>query len=300
MAAEETGCGGCGASAKLAFVARDLNRAITPEAFPYYRCASCGLVFLHPVPRDLGRYYPSNYHEIPRTVEELLRGSRRREGFKLDAIAPWRGRRLLEIGPSFGAFAALAKQAGFDVQAMEMDEECSRFISEVVGIPTQHTGDVLGALTARGRFDVIAMWHSLEHLANPWQVIDALPEHVEPGGALFFATPNPGSLQFRLFGRRWVHLDAPRHVNLIPHRLLEKRLAAKGMRRIHFTTSDRGARDCNLLGWIASVRTSVPRWQRSRLASLAWRLSIPLSRLVERGEYGAAYTVGFVKDGTSS
>jgi 2-polyprenyl-3-methyl-5-hydroxy-6-metoxy-1,4-benzoquinol methylase len=294
MTAEETRCNQCGNAATLAFVAKDLNRRLTDEQFPYYRCSNCGLVFLHPVPANLGRYYPSNYHDIPRSLDELLQ-RRRGESYKLEALARVSGKRLLEIGPSFGAFAALARQAGFDVQTIEMDEQCCRFIREVVGVPAEHTGDVAAALQRTGRYDVIAMWHSLEHLPNPWDVLDELPRHLEPGGALLFATPNPESLQFRFFGRRWVHLDAPRHVNLIPHGVLEARLARAGMRRAYFTTEDSGAQECNLLGWIASSRTKLPRWERSRLASAAWKLAIPPSRLLERGRYGAAYTMGFTK-----
>lgn len=294
MAADTARCAACGGDAPLAFVAKDLNRRLTGEDFPYYRCTRCGLVFLHPVPRDLGRYYPGSYHEIPKSVDELL-ARRSAESYKLEAVGPGRGRRLLEIGPSYGAFAALAKHEGFEVQAIEMDEACCRFISEVVGIPTQHTADVRAALAGRQQYDVIAMWHSLEHLPDPWEVLDELPRHVAPGGSLYFATPNPQSLQFRLFGSRWAHLDAPRHVNLIPHRVIEERLARAGMRRVYFTSEDSGARECNLFGWIASVRTSMPRWQRSRLESLAWKLTIPLSRLAEGGERGAAYTIGFSK-----
>src|SRR6185503_4149085 len=115
MGAETARCSHCGGNASLAFVAKDLNRHLTEEAFPYYRCGSCGLVFMHPVPPELGRYYPSNYHDIPRSLEELLQ-RRRGESYKLEALARVSGKRLLEIGPSFGAFAALARQAGFDVQ----------------------------------------------------------------------------------------------------------------------------------------------------------------------------------------
>jgi 2-polyprenyl-3-methyl-5-hydroxy-6-metoxy-1,4-benzoquinol methylase len=294
MIEEKARCHQCGSTAKLLFAARDLNRRITDEVFPYYRCSECGLVFLHPVPPELGRYYPSTYHEIPASMEELLRGSHK-EAFKLEAVGPGVGRRLLEIGPSHGRFTALAKRAGFDVQVIEMDRECCQFIEKVIGIPAHLAQDAVAALDGMGRFNVIAMWHSLEHLRNPWEVIDALPGHMEKGGRLVIATPNPSSLQFRIFGSRWVHLDAPRHVNLIPHTILEARLAAARMRRVHFSTEDQGARECNLLGWIASFKTSIPRWHRHPLTSIAWRLSVPLSRLIERGAYGSAYTISFIK-----
>ena len=294
MAARQAQCTACGAAAPLLFVAKDLNWRITDEDFPYYRCPRCGVVFLYPAPSDLGRYYPANYHDVPRSVDELLK-RHRGEAYKLEALKRASGKRLLEIGPSFGAFAALARQDGFEVSVIEMDAQCCRFIRDVVGIPAEHTSDVAGALQRAGRYDAIAMWHCLEHLPDPWAVLDELPRHLETGGTLLFATPNPESLQFRLFGRRWVHLDAPRHVNLIPHRVMEERLARAGMRRIYFTTEDSGARECNLLGWIASPKSSFPRWERSRLASAAWKLAVPPSRVIERGRYGAAYTIGFAR-----
>jgi SAM-dependent methyltransferase len=276
------------------FEANDMNRRITDEAFPYYRCGSCGLVFLHPLPADLGRFYPPNYHEFPASLEDLLRGGRRTEAYKLEAIGEsGRGRRLLEIGPSFGKFAALAKQYGFDVEAIEMDPGCCSFLERVVGIRAYLAQDVGAVLRGLGQYDVIALWHSLEHLPDPWSLLDALPEHLARGGLLAVATPNPWSLQFRVFGKRWIHLDAPRHVNLIPHSLLERRLTRRGMRQVHFSSEDQGAQECNLLGWIASVRTSIPRSDRHPLVSLAWRLTVPLSRLIEGGTRGAAYTMVF-------
>jgi len=273
-----------------------MNRGTTADEFPYYRCLDCGLVSLRPVPPNLSRFYPSNYHDIPRSPHELVL-RQGREGYKLDVLSGLAGKRLLEIGPSFGAFASLAKQAGFEVHAIEMDLACFRFITEMAGVIVEHTSHVVAALARQGQYDAITMWHSLEHLANPWEVLDELPRHLVPGGRLVIATPNPESLQFRLFGARWVHLDAPRHINLVPPGVLEARLARAGMRRIDFTTADRGARECNLLGWIASPRTRMPRWERSRLVSAAWKMTIPISRLVEGGRHGAAYTMAFVKDG---
>lgn len=275
-----------------------MNRRITDEAFPYYRCGACALVFLHPLPADLGRYYPPDYHEFPATLEELLRGSRRTEAYKLEAIGEnGRGRRLLEIGPSFGKFAALARQGGYEVEAIEMDPGCCRYLEQVVGIRAHLAQDVRTVLGGLGRFDVIALWHSIEHLPDPWSLLDALPRHLSAGGLVAIATPNPRSLQFRVFGKRWIHLDAPRHVNLIPPALLEQRLVRRGMRREHFSSDDQGARECNLLGWIASAKTSIPRSDRHRLVSLAWRLTVPLSRLIEGGTRGSAYTMVFSGSG---
>lgn len=290
-------CAQCGAAAPLLFEARDWNRQVTDESFNYYRCRGCGVVFLHPVPEDLSRYYPGDYHDIPHSRGDVLRG-RHHEAFKLEAIGGLgNGRRLFEIGPSYGRFAVLAQDAGFGVKAMEMDPACCAFLKDVLEIPVHPTRDVGAALHAAGRFHVIALWHSLEHLRDPWTVIDALPDHLEGGGLLAIATPNPLSFQFRFFGRRWVHLDAPRHVSLIPPAVLESRLLRRRLRRLHFSSRDAGARDCNLLGWLASPKSLIPQWmQRRPLSSIGWRLSRLLAKLDERDPYDSAYTVVFRKE----
>ena len=290
-------CPQCRAPVRRLFEASDVNQRMTADSFTYHRCPSCGLIFMQPVPEDLGRFYPSGYHEIPASVDQLLRG-RQHETFKLDAIgAPGKGRRLLEIGPSYGRFAALAKEAGFRVEAVEMDPACCRFLEERVGIRAYGSDDVARTLSGLGRFDVIALWHSLEHLRDPWPLLDALPDHLEAGGLLAVATPNPQSLQFGVFGRRWVHLDAPRHVNLIPHTLLESRLSRRQMRRVHFSSRDQGARDCNVLGWFASPAGMFPAWMRRRpFTSIGLRVSRLLAKLDERDPYGSAYTIVFRKE----
>lgn len=294
-------CSQCGAFAHRRFEARDRNQRMTADSFTYYQCSSCGLIFMHPVPDDLGRFYPAGYHEIPASVDALLQG-KEHETFKLDAIgALGKGRRLLEIGPSFGRFAALAKAAGFRVEAIEMDPACCQFLEQRVGIRAHGTDDVANTLTGLGRFDVITLWHSLEHLRDPWVLLDALPDHLESGGLLAIATPNPQSLQFAVFGSRWVHLDAPRHVSLIPNSVLESRLSRRQMRRVHFSSRDQGARDCNVLGWFASPASMFPRWLRRRpFTSIGFRMSRFLAKLDERDPYGSAYTTVFRKDTAGS
>jgi hypothetical protein len=284
-------CRQCAGEARLLFLARDLNRAVTPEQFPYYRCKGCGVVQLDPVPGDLARYYPQGYHDIPRSEGEVLEGAGH-ERYKLEAIgAQGGGRRLLEIGPSYGRFAALAKRAGFDVHGIEMDLACCRFLEQVLGMRAWHTSDVRRTLATLPRFDVIALWHSIEHLQDPWALLDLLPEHLENDGQLAIASPNPQSLQFRLFGRDWVHLDAPRHVNLIPHAVLEARLSARGLRRVHFSTADQGAADCNMLGWVTWSRRRLPAWAQDRpFSSVGWRVRERLMRFERRRIYGSAYT----------
>ena len=248
-------CPFCNARSFLRFRARDLNNRVTEEAFDYYRCSACGLVYLSPIPADLAKYYHTDYiaYDIPSSLEQL-KAKAEQVRFRVDIVqqyAPKTGR-LMEIGPSYGGFAFLAKQAGFSVDVIEMDSECCRFLKDVVGVNTICTHDVPQAIAGLGQYDVITLWHVLEHLVEPWKVLDTLVEHLLPNGIIVISTPNPDSFQFKLFGRFWVHLDAPRHVSLLPAEWLICFLEKCGVHKVMLTTTDPDGRKLNKFGWAQS------------------------------------------------
>ncbi len=63
-----------------------------------------------------------------------------------------------------------------------------------------------------GPFDVVTMWHVLEHVHSPVDLLVGLRELLAPGGVVVVSVPNFGSVQSRVFGGAWFHLDPPRHV----------------------------------------------------------------------------------------
>jgi 2-polyprenyl-3-methyl-5-hydroxy-6-metoxy-1,4-benzoquinol methylase len=287
-------CPQCSGESRFLFAVQDLNHKISDEVFSYRACTVCELTFLFPVPANLGRYYPKGYHAIPRKVGDL-EGALAAERHKVDLVQHFSaGTKLLEIGPSFGAFCLLAKRSGYDVAAVEMDPECCRFLRDSVGITVHEEADVAAFLQSSGSFDAICLWHSLEHLPDPWSVLDGLRKSIRKGGALYISTPNPNSLQFQLFGRYWLHLDAPRHVQLIPYTTLKARLEARGYRSEYITTKDKGGRDCDAAGWRVSPNHLLGvkkenRWIQ-QVGRNFGRLVYPLESKEGRG---AAYTAVF-------
>jgi len=157
--------------------------------------------------------------------------------------------RLLEIGPAYGGFAYLAKQAGFEVEAIEMDERCCQFLTDVVGIKAVNSNDIPKALTDLQPYDAIILWHVIEHLANPWGTLEAIANKLLPGGVIVISAPNPHALQFKIFGRYWTHVDAPRHLELIPVQLLSKQLETFGMKPVSITTRDKASMIFSTFGW---------------------------------------------------
>jgi 2-polyprenyl-3-methyl-5-hydroxy-6-metoxy-1,4-benzoquinol methylase len=284
-------CRLCGAVATLAFVTTDRNRALTAERFSYWRCTACGAYSLANAPVDLGVYYPPDYYELPELVD--LERAANVEVPKLALIGEHVSRgRLVEIGPGAGAFSFAARRAGFDVTAIEMDARCCTYLEQVVGITAIQSSAPDQALATIERADVIALWHVVEHLLEPWAVLTAAAERLKPGGLVAIAVPNPQALQFRMLRGRWAHVDAPRHVHLIPAAAMTEQLERLGLRVLELTTSDPAGRAWNRFGWQYALR----RFPARHPATVAIRIASTVVELVaspweRRGLNGATYTV---------
>lgn len=260
-------CPHCRSSADFLFTARDSNRGHS-GAFDYYRGA-CGLVFIGDIPADLGRYYEGGYQEIPGNEAELAKAARA-ERYRLNSILPHiKGGKFLEIGPWIGLTAYSALKEGFAVSAIELNADCVDLLrrSGINAIQSDDPARALGELD--GQFDVIALWHSIEHLPRPWDVIAAAARKVAPGGILYVAAPNPESAQMRVFKERWFHLDAPRHLYFMPAHMVEEIAAEAGLVSVARTTEDPLGRILERDGWWQALHRHVPVPGIRRLYKLA-------------------------------
>ncbi len=285
-------CPQCQHSAVFAFEITDKNRAAGPDSFSYYCCSTCKLLFLRPIPPDLGRYYPDNYYPIPSSVQQL-RQSAQIDEFKIDMIRRFVPEgRLLEIGSSYGGFAFLAKDAGYQVDVIEMSAACCECLRTVAQVNAIQSDNPISAMQKLGSYDVIAMWHVIEHLPDPWEVLEHAACHLSPGGILIIAAPNPQSLQFRLFGKNWMHLDAPRHLQLIPLSCLLERLRSCGLDEVDLTTTDPHTRIMNGQSWLSSMaHISSNRIARGCLIRLRPAIQRLLGPMELKGLNGSAYTL---------
>lgn len=291
-------CPNCGATADYYFYSTDSNRRITDERFCHYKCPECNLVYISPLPDDLGSYYPDTYHYIPDSTH-FLEAASVHERYKIEIVLRFVGAgRLLEIGPSYGCFTYLAKKAGFIVEAIEMSTSCCDFLRDVIGVKAIHSNDPVHALGHAGHYDVIVLWHVIEHIPNAFETLAAIASSLNPGGYLVLAAPNPGAFQFRVMGRYWPHLDSPRHVMLIPVNALVAKMASLGMKSEFVTTRDVGGLGWNIFGWefFFGNLCSVPYINRA-LRLVGRFVGGVLGPLERREGIGSAYTAVFRKAG---
>lgn len=289
-------CPQCKTTSILEFTTKDYNRKTSNQDFCYYKCPECTLLFLSPIPQNLEEYYPSDYHHFPSSEEEMLNWSAV-EKYKLNIVKEFAQHgKMLDIGPSWGGFALLAKRDGFDVETIEMDARCCDFLNNTLKIPTIHSNDIAASLKKLSPYDIVTLWHVIEHFIDPWEVLKAVDSSVKPNGLLVIAAPNPESWQHGILKQRWVHIDAPRHLELIPANLIIEFLKPMGYQPILCTSTDPGCLMWNRFGWEFSLSNLSSSKRAKRLLSFLGRVICRLSRPLERrGLSGSGYTLVFRK-----
>jgi SAM-dependent methyltransferase len=117
--------------------------------------------------------------------------------------------RLIDAGAGRGRFVLAASAAGYEATGIEPSDRGARAGAELGVCMTQ--APIERAQITPGSIDVVSLWHVLEHLDDPGDALSAIRSWLRPGGGLLVGVPNLASLQARLGGDRWYHLDVPRH-----------------------------------------------------------------------------------------
>jgi SAM-dependent methyltransferase len=217
---EEPNCLLCGRRNWSPLVeAPDTTTGGTGLWFAVVQCQECGLCFTNPRPTTatIGQFYPSVYrpHRIAlrhrrHWLTDWL-GSRRPRR-KEREVLPWQGQgRLLDFGCGGGAFLARMHQQGWQVTGLDICTTAIQRIRTELGLRA-FVGTLPHPELRPASFDVITMWHSLEHVHTPLEVLQEAHRLLVPGGKLLVAVPNIDSLPFRWFGSAWYGLDLPRHL----------------------------------------------------------------------------------------
>jgi SAM-dependent methyltransferase len=116
--------------------------------------------------------------------------------------------RLLDAGAGRGRFVAAARDAGYDAFGLEPSGAGGGGSATA---PPILRASIEDAEIEAGSVDVVTLWHVLEHLDRPGTALGRVASWLRPGGGLVIGVPNLASLQSRLGGERWYHLDVPRH-----------------------------------------------------------------------------------------
>jgi SAM-dependent methyltransferase len=186
--------------------------------FAVVQCLDCGLCFTNPRPSSasIGQFYPASYapHHLPSARRRSKAGRlppwSRPRGVRRSMT--WHGEgRLLDFGCGGGSFLQRMHRQGWHVTGLDVSPEAVRRVRDGLGLPAL-VGTLPHSELLPESFDVITMWHSLEHVHRPMAVLEEAYRLLAPGGQLVVAVPNIDSLAYRWFGASWYGLDLPRHL----------------------------------------------------------------------------------------
>ncbi len=283
VAWDETPCPLCGqADATCIQEAQDP----TPVAgeglwFAVVECRHCTLRYTNPRPdvTSIGSFYPSDYkpHRRPRKIQlarpaswfgRLSGRSPERRG-----VLPWNGPpgRLLDFGCGGGSFLRRMADQGWQVTGLDASVGAVREVQESLGLKAM-VGSLPHVDLEPASFDVVTMWHSLEHVHDPVGILREAYQLLAPGGKLIVACPNIDSTSFRWFGPAWFGLDLPRHLTHFTPKTMQAAIESTGF----MMTSLRLIRHSDWLRSSAKLavrKQSDAIWQRP----LMWK---PVAKLV--------------------
>ncbi|ARQ70548.1 class I SAM-dependent methyltransferase [Streptomyces marincola] len=208
-----------------------------PGDFTLDRCGACGHVFQNPRLNEAGLafYYRDFYDGLgAETTGRMFQGggSVRRFRSSVAALTAHAAPRTwLDVGTAYGHFPAAARGLlpetefdGLDMGEAVLDaERAGRVAHAFRGFLTE-----LAPTELAGRYDVVSMFHYLEHTQDPRRELAAARSALRPGGHLLIEVPDPESLFGRLLGGYWLPWFQPQHLHFVPWSNMRTELSRTG------------------------------------------------------------------------
>lgn len=199
----------------------DYRHVCDKDGATYVQCAQCGVVRQHPYPsaHEIATYY-ENYQSLKSGQSSYLSDAglaafKRDKAFTFSDLGLLQdcfvGKRVLDVGCATGQFLQMMVDSlAAQVLGIDASLECIE-AARARGLPCQ-VGDFL---ELDGEFDVITMWHVIEHLRQPKDYICHAHSLLPKGGWLLIETPVIGMIS-EAFAAHWRYFMPTEHINLFP------------------------------------------------------------------------------------
>ena len=188
---------------------------VSGQVFDLYHDAEWDMLLSFPVPNDLENYYKSTaykpHHHQNRSFTDMLYNLVRKQNYlyKYRLIKHFVPdfKSVLDYGTATGEFLAFLKQKTIKVSGVEPNKNAREIANK------QTNGKVSVSIDkVSGKYDVITLWHVLEHVKEVDELIDKLKQRLSQNGILVIAVPNFKSYDAQHYGASWAAYDVPRHL----------------------------------------------------------------------------------------
>lgn len=211
-------CPLCGSAEKQNYLSLQ-DYFLSGEDFRIEKCDQCGFLFTNPRPyaEKLGDYYKSEeYISHSNTSKDLIsriykavRSFTLKQKYRVVSRRKAKGK-ILDIGSGTGELLNFFRHKGWQVQGIEPDADARNFARNEYDLPVEDE-EYLDEIPGKS-FDVITMWHVLEHVPNLNARIETLSRILKDEGIIVIAVPNPESYDANYYGKFWAAFDVPRHL----------------------------------------------------------------------------------------
>ncbi len=195
--------------------------SLTQEHFDIIECPNCSLrhTFPIPTPDKIAPYYNFTDYISHTDIDEgwmnkLYHKVRKRTLHQktnwIQSLFTGLKGSILEIGAGTGAFANAMKEKGWKVTALEPDESTRKRAKDNYKIDVLPIEDLY--ILPENSFDVITLWHVLEHVHELNGYFKAIHKLLKPNGRLIIAVPNYTSFDAKYYKSFWAAYDVPRHL----------------------------------------------------------------------------------------
>ncbi len=234
------------------------------DGYPFCECEQCGTWY---VPLQVDWQLFERFFEIcpeGRLISEktlIKRQSTLQQGdftrleryFRsaIDLMSPRDTRiRYLDIGCSTGNSLTVANKLGFLAHGVEADTDAAAFARENDKVVVSH----ISALEEK--YDLISMWETLEHIADPHYILREVASRLLPGGLLAVTVPNLNATGLRVSREKCSYayggFNSPGHINFFNHRTIDILFKRCGLALVE-VTYEYSTNPYELFGYLSGI-----------------------------------------------
>ena len=213
----------------------------TREKFLYFECSECSCIQIEEIPSDLSRFYPAGYFSLNLPNSSILKNYIKRKWYQYSAgnknligkfISSKKGEAsfnvwlrhlninfnssILDVGSGQGLRLYELELAGFNnLTGVDPNVECDSTVGKNIQVYKKYLSEL------EGRYDLIMMHYSFEHMPNPKDVMNDSNRLLNDDGTLLIRIPVTDSYVWEKYGTDWVQFDAPRHLFIHSQKSME-------------------------------------------------------------------------------
>jgi len=208
---------------------------VSGENFDLYYDKEWDMLVTLPQPEDLSKYYESteykpHEHHSKGIFDKIYNFIRNRSyKYKLNVIQKYHptGKSILDYGTATGEFLDYLQQKSFKVSGVEPNkkarERANLLLKNTVSVSIDDVNE---------KVDIISLWHVLEHIPNPDELIKKLESKLQKEGIIVVAVPNFKSYDAQYYQQYWAAYDVPRHLWHFSSSAIQKLFAKHNMKLV--------------------------------------------------------------------